>query len=397
MIKRAFFEVGSGLFSAEQVNNIVTVYDCGGEKDKIPTAINRFQNIFGDHINALFISHYDKDHINGIIELLQHCTVDYLVLPHMAQTIQYQYAIAYITDSILYEHSIDSDTDQYVQFITNPQNFVSEILHQDTIVEFVPVATTQNDENQQKQDPTNHENKRIKEYNEENDPKDRHQPKLRYKLDNAQLTYLFSGQIYPWLYIPHNNHILNTTEELSFFSKLTQITGIKITSVIDIKNNWEAIVKKIKDTLIHSTSTITLANINDYSMTLWSGILRSHCIQRDYCCDICHHCSSRYCHIQYGCLYTGDFNAKKNMKSIHTIYDTYRDYTDILQIPHHGSKYSYHHDLLTMAQRFVISTAHTPKSRQPNPKDVIADIKKTNQKWRTTQHGDVLYYLPSCI
>ena len=81
-MKRTFHSVGQGAFYTERFNignrKINVVYDCGtttAPKEKI---IEReISNVFkkNEEIHALFISHLDADHINGIEYLAKYCNV----------------------------------------------------------------------------------------------------------------------------------------------------------------------------------------------------------------------------------------------------------------------------------------------------------------------------------
>ena len=84
MVERTFYNVGQALFCKEQVENFSIVYDCGGENEGIiRDAIHRaFKR--GDCIDMLFLSHYDRDHINGVFVLLNYCKVHHLILPMLS-------------------------------------------------------------------------------------------------------------------------------------------------------------------------------------------------------------------------------------------------------------------------------------------------------------------------
>ena len=73
MINRTFFSVGQALFCREQVDNRTIMYDCGGQTEAIVKCVIDAEYPVGNAsvIDALFISHYDKDHINGVFHLLR--------------------------------------------------------------------------------------------------------------------------------------------------------------------------------------------------------------------------------------------------------------------------------------------------------------------------------------
>lgn len=78
--------VGQGAFYLEQFKldsgKINVVYDCGSD-----TSVNlikrQIDDVFdpGEEVHAVFISHFDMDHINGIEHLLKHCRVRHIFFP----------------------------------------------------------------------------------------------------------------------------------------------------------------------------------------------------------------------------------------------------------------------------------------------------------------------------
>lgn len=86
MIKRSFLPVGQGAFYTEQFTydsqKVNVIYDCGSTTDikKVEEQIeNRFSK--NEIINAVFLSHLDRDHINGLPYLLKYCIVKNLFFP----------------------------------------------------------------------------------------------------------------------------------------------------------------------------------------------------------------------------------------------------------------------------------------------------------------------------
>lgn len=93
---RTFHSVGHGAFYTERFyddsynnpQNVANfVYDCGSITDlqKLQQEINREFNQGTKIINAVFISHFHEDHINGLGHLLGNCTVQNIVIPKMPQ------------------------------------------------------------------------------------------------------------------------------------------------------------------------------------------------------------------------------------------------------------------------------------------------------------------------
>lgn len=86
--------VGQGLFAAgmiwsshDQWPDFTWVYDCGSSDS--PAALEReierlkLELIGRNIIDVLILSHFDRDHINGVKELLKHFKVNRLFIPYV--------------------------------------------------------------------------------------------------------------------------------------------------------------------------------------------------------------------------------------------------------------------------------------------------------------------------
>lgn len=73
--------MGSALFCIESVFDKIIIYDCGGQN--VSFVNTRIDNLLAQNteIEAVFISHFHRDHINGIRYLLQKCKVKNLFVP----------------------------------------------------------------------------------------------------------------------------------------------------------------------------------------------------------------------------------------------------------------------------------------------------------------------------
>lgn len=112
--KRTFYDVGYALFAVERVYDQTVVYDCGGPKKDSGRIINdAIHRAFPkpEQIDALFISHYDIDHISGIFYLLSHCNVKNIFLPAL-------------TDSDKIFLICENDDDSFINFVKNPINSI---------------------------------------------------------------------------------------------------------------------------------------------------------------------------------------------------------------------------------------------------------------------------------
>ena len=89
-----FHPVGQGLFASgylmktgEHQPDFSWVYDCGSSSSSklVADGIVRLEKEIGDHgqIDLLVLSHFHKDHINGVCRLLKKFKVGTLMLPYM--------------------------------------------------------------------------------------------------------------------------------------------------------------------------------------------------------------------------------------------------------------------------------------------------------------------------
>lgn len=82
-VGQGFFHAGTVSIGASTFNY---VYDCGSEyPEPLKRAItNYIDELSGDTINALFVSHLDYDHVSGLDQLLLFSKADVAVLPYLS-------------------------------------------------------------------------------------------------------------------------------------------------------------------------------------------------------------------------------------------------------------------------------------------------------------------------
>ena len=77
---RSILPVGQGAFYSEQFKfdsgKINVVYDYGSGTS-VKLVEEQIDDVFytGEEVQAVFISHFDEDHVNGIEHLLKHCRI----------------------------------------------------------------------------------------------------------------------------------------------------------------------------------------------------------------------------------------------------------------------------------------------------------------------------------
>ena len=109
-------------------------------------------------------------------------------------------------------------------------------------------------------------------------------------------------------------------------------------------------------------------------MTLFSGTKDISTRQRmvipnNYACKCCYPSRAN------GCLYFGDYNSngKLRWKELKHSHEDYWGLIGCVQIPHHGSKNSYNHELALMDAFHVVSAGKSNRFRHPHSV-VIKDL-----------------------
>ncbi|MGR5913917.1 MBL fold metallo-hydrolase [Bacillus pacificus] len=80
-----FENSGQGLFYNGKIDQFNIVYDCGSEnKQFLNACINDYKKArHFNKIDLLILSHFHKDHVNGLDKLLENTKLDTVILPYM--------------------------------------------------------------------------------------------------------------------------------------------------------------------------------------------------------------------------------------------------------------------------------------------------------------------------
>jgi hypothetical protein len=333
MVKRTFFKVGNGLFAVEQNDACQMVYDCGGENQSlIIAAVNR-ANIQGI-ISLLFISHYDNDHVNGLKYLLTNYKVKYVFLPMLEPLV-----------TVIAMSRLVPGSNSYI-FISDPVGYVHH-LSPDTQVKFVePTETEYNDSISIELDGLD---------------------KVPEVLHNNTIIH---ANI--WKFILFNRRVLTRQEQTQYLQNLHLPSTASVGDIIQslLVNNGKR--NTLKFALRGIFTRQELANLNDYSMVVWSG-------------------STKSANFRDGCLYTGDYNAKKYLPDLHTVYKSVLNNTAVIVIPHHGSVNNFDAQLPIKGCEHVISAANPPyiNRNRVNPRRVTNWLCSNGYSCKTTLFNDV--------
>lgn len=338
---RTFHPVGHGAFYTERFYQndpqtetplFTAVFDCGCyEKGKKGWSKNRFQqriehyanNVFiqGETIDALFISHFHTDHINGLDHLIARCNIKKIFIPIMTPEV--------ILEAYLYS------------FITTGRR--SNVVTR-TIERF------QNDEELKR---------KIVTINEDIGPEE-----IEIPINDINNTFSSGGRIsctFPWYYIPFNRK----QNKLSQLLQIEPLLRSALTTTGDVDINALTTIVKSKNAAYWKRvyKQIWKSKHNAYSMTVYSTNLQSILGQCEWNGTMF---VNRY-DLQ-NCLYLGDYEAKgiASFKALKHCYNSYWNNISLLQVPHHGSKDNYNAGLYNKPRACIISAGATDVYGHPH-------------------------------
>lgn len=319
--------VGQGAFYTEVFKQdddtlFTIVYDCGTETDSsiLEAQINEFKKGI-TQIDLLFISHFHRDHINGLDKLLAGIPVVKTVIPMLPEKmvtlarvqnlLQYRKE-ALATDAIIKELYLSDKT---------PKRFGKVI---------------------------------VVEPFDYSDLSDEEKGSVQGLGERAKSGSCIDGFESLWEYEPFNSVSITDQRAEDFVEGLKGIAG----ALDDGKLNVSRIIKGCR-TKVRALYKKVMKGADDnlYTMTLKSR--PSERLAKGSDPDVVR---------EARCLYTGDFDSVGN-DSLWNRFTMVYDYPSIgtIQIPHHGSKRNWRQEFLEGApRRFFISVGTTNTYHHPD-------------------------------
>lgn len=365
ILKRTFHPVGHGAFYTERFydgnqNVANVVFDCGCyEAGKPGKSLADFRRQISDvvdqefplnedekvQVDALFISHFHEDHINGIKRLLNNCDVQRIILPKLTDDAILELLIYKCIEAGSGVEDIISDFEDFRQSINDKK--VEIDLQEDNFNDDVKYETSD--------------------------------------IENlvgtiSKPTIITMRGI--WKYIPFSTKEKTSQLRQALIAQINELASILYVSPIDFRKLAKEFTKKMSlldDCKSIYESIFGIKKHNRYSLTLFSGT----CDNTMNCPSYCHQgvkSLPRYC--SKNCLYMGDFEAdpKKtltntNCQQLLRFYHSYWDKIGIMQVPHHGSHDNMNEHLYKPAKLAVISAGMTDVYGHPH-KVVIDELQK---------------------
>ncbi|WP_415884726.1 hypothetical protein ACMXYO_08625 [Neptuniibacter sp. QD37_6] len=336
-ITRVFHPVGQGGFFTEKVAGFRVAYDCGSVTSL--TALHDQIDMFSDEIfDVLFISHFDTDHVNGLVYFLENLTVKKVILPLIHYDERIRLAVKY--------HR--SRTCKFMSdFCIDPAGFIKRICREAEkeieVVFVAPYGAEPNDNDIERDlDGANH------------------------RVISSGTSVPLSNTEIPWVFVPHNFDGENRSEEALI---LLAEADIHIGTPQEFKELWadketrRSIVKAFKD---------VKGDPNTNSLALYSGpedegsdhrVWDSLLIQKSKLLPISGG------HFQPGCIYLGDYDCQGPLKwkQLNEGFSVYWKYVGTVQIPHHGSKHNDNESLYSDSRPFcVIASGVDNRHKHPH-------------------------------
>lgn len=374
---RTFHPVGQGAFYSESFHYnekiINIIYDCGSLTD-LNKVKEEIEKTFSKDtvIDALFISHFDSDHVNGIPFLITHCNVKNIFFPVISEEDKILLRIkAIIEDTVNY--FVNDFLEKPQQAITNLINLKSE---KNDIPKLVAVRTDNEDILRNNQDYTD----------------------TIYSGTDVSDIISSNFKNFNWEFVPYNFKQNERIKELKEqLEKETEYSPEQLLTLLQYKKDGahaKNMIKKLRDIYKKISGTP-----NSNSMTLFSGITNEHIFEQhlqnykfnnpdslhlknlngEKIMAFRNKFYSKAYNFKFfkntGCLYTGDFDASREEQflSLKTEYNNYWKYIQYIQVPHHGARNNFNDKFIHSDKIYIISAGSKNQYNHPHD-EVLREI-----------------------
>lgn len=317
-MERIFANVGSALFCLENIFDTTIIYDCGGAN--VGLISSRINELVPDKsyysskdcdVDILFLSHFHNDHINGVRHLLTTKRVKTVVLP-MLEEYERFYVAAY---NFLGTESHSSYNDDIASLTLDPVGTIQQWSPSTKVIQ-VRAAN----EPGQLEFPRN-----------ENEP-------IEIDRLGSQISsgtpIIPNGYPFPphpfWEYICWNIDTITPSYRRWMKKKYDAFVKKCFGNQPTLVEVWNLFLKMPhvnQQYVKNKMFGVPFYTVNDRCMAVYSGCMDPHLNP-------------------VGCLYLGDFNAKRNFKFLQQAYWNKWDNIEVVQIPHHGSDKNYSSQLI---------------------------------------------------
>lgn len=373
---RQFHPIGQGAFYTEHMNyhnqRFNVIYDCGSTTS-VKLVNDQIEKTFdqGETIHALFISHLDKDHINGIESLIKYCNVERIFFPLISNLNKLL---------LLKEFNEEGFEDNFTyKFINNPKRAIADIENGETRKpQLIAIKAVSPDIDNNSNNVFNLDDN--SQTSSEEEPFDLSIPSGSI-IKKTSLPK-FHGE---WVYVPFNFDQNKRKEELKTILSKSGITVINEEFI----QNGKTLSPTDAIKLTKDAYNLIPGKRNGNSMTVFSGlsntnssvngIIYFHKLDKrfskrwlDYLLndfvdsyDIIYNIHRRLL-VSFmfenmnrgsGCLYTGDYDASSdaNFDALKNHYKNYWSTITCFQVPHHGSKKNFNTGFVEQNKVYFVS------------------------------------------
>ncbi|WP_412972950.1 MBL fold metallo-hydrolase [Glaciecola sp. MF2-115] len=343
---RTFHPIGQGAFYTEKHSGFNVVYDCGSmpltnySKSVVEAAFSK-----EDDIDALFISHFDYDHVSAISTLVKSVkSIKTVVLPLLDE--EERNLLVNINRLLSL---------QQLSLLNNPR----QLFGPDTRIIYIRPGNVFDDNAQTEQ---------IVNLNDRS-PKDLVKEELE-----SRVTLSFGNQN-SWVFVPYN--FKHTLRQRQLLQKLGN-AGFDIDKLRnDPSHTLNQITSRNQRRQLRQIYSQIDGNVNENSMLVYSGpstgcqTVPFLCILGVYCS---YGCKNGVCPSERpGCIYTGDTDLTK--LSLIEVYNEFKPYVGTVQLPHHGSKHSFSSSSLTgFKNRLLVPISYGSKNQYGHPAAEVLNI-----------------------
>lgn len=357
-LTRTIWPVGHGAFYTEYLYSrnmdkpVSIVYDCGGKSDGIiSNKIDSFlSNLPKDGqtdkpiVDYLCISHFHKDHVNGLCHILEKGCVKCLILPQFSLEAMAE-AFVYNAFNVGRAHSCDVSSDAQSYIYTSATNGRYASLDDATAI--IEVAPSQRGEQfLDVIDVEKYGNRTIR-------------SGVGVVVLQVDVLDENSGTMIPqrWILVPVNldSSVVNYNKLLDGLNDLAHDNGLNLVCDGNHQVNWENLknlLKAAKPSDVHKCYEASYGKNNAYSMPVYSGwenptfVYEKDCFVRgfgEYDDEFWFMMHRGYGwhplrdRRQFQCLYMGDFETSSKFDMLKGQLSRWWTEIGLQQIPHHVS------------------------------------------------------------
>lgn len=382
-VEYRFHPVGQGLFSTGRLTlgspyrhplgpEFQWVYDCGTSSSQrlVRNALIKFQRrINGRKLDLIVISHFDADHVSGMVKLLNEVGTRTLMLP---------WAPLWHRLVIGYAQGLDPGDPEFA-FYTDPvQYLVDQAGHRFDQVVFVPFSDGDG--------PADPDGSGEPDLDPEGDlalkieaETDVHQEKDGQDWIAEWMSYVSGARhgyrmlmMYPrgtafvpkfWEFVPYNDPATRPKNEAKFIERVNDLRNTLLNSSDNDRKD------ALRDLNNHYVRTFPKSQLNDLSLFLYGGPIGQWRTYSPLFDD----------QLDGSVIFTGDGNLSTDHRwqSLAGYLGHKRSFQPtVLQVPHHGSKYNWFNGLASMIEPGLSIISSDPGHRSfghPHA-DVLRDL-----------------------